>query len=448
MAACERCVRAAPRRRMPVRRLLDEKKVAPAQLTLRQIAHALLGRGDVDPGGPSDFDILEPLEKTNTMSYDDFVKITAHCEKHSDEESVVEVGWADGQSVIGLKNLKKRWPLRYAKWVLGVGGFHEHAHTMFAITTMFWLCYLCWCLAFLGIERVLPVTKNLEHNAYSHHQNAHHIVMLGTLAFLVQDVVNPPPALLFRLGIDVYLQYVASAGGIVLCRYLQYGGFPVVQWQRTARDAAYEKVVPLFAYSFHLYRSVAHKPVAAQIALIALLSYCCVLPAVQAVLYATFALGLLGRLSACMYTDRVLESVNQQQQGTKGNASATSFRKALDMTTLLRTMMHVRHAFQAAERGSERSDEPVTESMLVQARLLQNELRRVLGTDLTILDPNNPFWHSGNLTPLDQGDFRERRPWEWVWRVAEGRSAGHGRARMERWNVYVRRFVHGRFFAF
>ena len=47
-------------------------------LSLRALAHSLFGRRPVDPGGPSEFDILEPLMKCNTMSYDDSVKIEAH----------------------------------------------------------------------------------------------------------------------------------------------------------------------------------------------------------------------------------------------------------------------------------------------------------------------------------------------------------------------------------
>ena len=129
-------------------------------------------------------------------------------------------------------------------------------------------------------------------------------------------------------------------------------------------------------------------------------------------------------------------------------ASAASFARALDMTTLLRVLLHVRHAFQTTEQGAAEADDPVTDSMLVQARLLQNEFRRILGTDLTIHNPNNPFWHTGNAVPLDGGDFRDRRPWEWPRATAEGRSAGKGRARIERWDLYVRRFVFEHFFPF
>jgi hypothetical protein len=51
--------------------------------------------------------------RTDTKSYDDFVKITAHLSSHSSAECAVDVFCGDGQSVISFKNLKKRWPFRY-----------------------------------------------------------------------------------------------------------------------------------------------------------------------------------------------------------------------------------------------------------------------------------------------------------------------------------------------
>ena len=65
-----------------------------------------------------------------------------------------------------------------------------------------------------------------------------------------------------------------------------------------------------------------------------------------------------------MFTDRVLEYINLIQQGSKRSASASSFGRALDLTTLLRAIIHVRHAFEAEETGSAPSDDPVTENML------------------------------------------------------------------------------------
>ena len=108
----------------------------------------------------------------------------------------------------------------------------------------------------------------------------------------------------------------------------------------------------------------------------------------------SISLTLLGRWGSNMYVDRVLEYINKIQQGAKRSAHAASFGHALDLTTLLRAMIHFRHAFQTApETGAAESDDGVKASMLVMARLLQDAFVRRLGTNLTIVDPNNHFWH-------------------------------------------------------
>lgn len=298
------------------------------------------------------------------------------------------------------------------------------------------------------MERVREITQNLEHNAYGHHQSAHHIVTTACVAYLLQDVRNPPPSVLLNRGLDAYLAHVNKAGAIVMLEYLRGAGFPTLQWQRAARRGRGDVLRKLFAYSFHVYRGPYHKPVAVQIALIALLGFYCVLPSLQAVLVATCSISLLGRADANMYFDRLLETINNLQQGSKRSASGSSFGRAMDMTTLLRPMMHVRHAFRAHECGATESDDPVTDSMLVMVRMLQDEFRRLLGTVLTALDPLNCFWHTGTPVDLASGDYRTYRPWEWVWRTASGVSLGKGRSRFERWELYVRRFVFHHFFPF
>lgn len=421
--------------------------VLPSALSLRSLAAALYGRPNVDPGGPSEFNILEPLMRTDTKSYDDFVKITQHLSSYSSPTTVVDIFCGDGQSVLSFKNLKKRWPTRYAQWLIAVGGFHEHAHTMFAFTEMFYLCFLCYCMRVMQIERVARVTMNLEHNAYAHHQAMHHAVTLAVIAFLVQDVRDPPPALLFR-DLDAYLVRLQSAGGIVLVQYLKHAGLPTLQWQRAARTGDGHMLKVLFSYSFHIFRSVCHKTNCTQIALVAMLGFCCTLPSLQAVLYATVSLSLLGRKGSNMYCDRLLELINKLQQGAKRSSSAAAFQRAMDLTTLLRVMLHVRHAFQSAEQGAAETDDPVTPTMLVQARLLQDRFLQLLGRDLTEPNTMNPFWHTGTPVTLGAGDFRDYRPWEWIERTADGRSAGRARARAERWDFYVRRFVFDHFFPY
>ena len=60
----------------------------------------------------------------------------------------------------------------------------------------------------------------------------------------------------------------------------------------------------------------------------------------------------------------------------------------------------------------------------------------------------NPFWHTGHAVPLETGDYRERRPWEWIWKVARGTVCGKERGKTESWHVYVTRFIYENFFAY
>ena len=296
------------------------------------------------------------------------------------------------------------------------------------------------------IEKVFKYTKDFEHNNYAHVTNAHQIITLAAFAYLEQDVTAPPPGLL-SANINVYLAQVNHASGRVLVGYLKHRGIPLLQWQRSARECNAAKYVQLLAYSYHLYRSVAHKPVAQRIVLIGLLGFCCSIAPVQAALAATFAVTLLGE--NFMYIDRLVEYLNHLQQGAKRSAHAASFGRAMDMTTLLPALLHVRHAFQNHELGIQEGASTITTNQLVAARKLQNHFFKMMGSDLTTHTTHNQHWHTGIPVPLDAGDFRFRRPEEFVWSVARGASAGIGpRSRRETWQDNTLRFVYEHFFPY
>ena len=71
-----------------------------------------------------------------------------------------------------------------------------------------------------------------------------------------------------------------------------------------------------------------------------------------------------------------------------------------------------------------------------------------VGTDLVTRTEMNSFWHTGQQRNMRGSDVRDSRPWEWIWRAADGRSAGKGRARAESWLNYGIRFVHNHFFPY
>ena len=70
-------------------------------------------------------------------------------------------------------------------------------------------------------------------------------------------------------------------------------------------------------------------------------------------------------------------------------------------------------------------NDPISQGMLEGAHTLRKKLLAVCGTDLTKVQRMNEFWYAGaNNSSL--GDYRLKRPWEWIWKVAAGMSGGKG----------------------
>ena len=228
--------------------------------------------------------------------------------------------------------------------------------------------------------------------------------------------------------------------------FLKNVGFVASVFLRVGRAGGGPTIRKLNAVAFHVFRSVAHKIASVQIALIALLGYCCAHPKLQDMLFKTCSVSLLGNAGRLVFIDRLVENINFLQQ--KRMNAFTGFEKALHHTDLLKPMLHVDHAFEEAESSTHRSDDHFSKSMVFEARKLQNMFVRLLGTDLTVDDNSNPFWHTGIPTDIDSGDYRERRPWEWIWRTASGSSKGKGRAKAEKWSDYVLEFFRKNTFGF
>ena len=110
-------------------------------------------------------------------------------------------------------------------------------------------------------------------------------------------------------------------------------------------------------------------------------------------------------------------------------------------------MLHVDAAFSAASTGSggdpDRGYDP---RMLNQVSRLVEFFERECGRDLTVSSSNNPFWHTGNPVPLASGLSRDRRPWEYIWDVASGRSAGKWGATAQSFGVYVQDYLQNHMF--
>ena len=89
---------------------------------------------------------------------------------------------------------------------------------------------------------------------------------------------------------------------------------------------------------------------------------------------------------------------------------------------------------------------PILASTLNGAKFFCDKFVEMCGSDLTVDNPGNPFWHTGTAAPINvPSAVRERRPQKAIWRVAAGLSGGkgaegHGLRKPQPWG----QFVHGR----
>ena len=164
----------------------------------------------------------------------------------------------------------------------------------------------------------------------------------------------------------------------------------------------------------------------------------CAHPKIVQVLELYSCVSLLGRIFIPF--DRLLEYVNLLQQ--KRGTAFRSFDAQLQFSPYLRPLIHCDAAWKAADGGDSGLDDGIPSFLYNDIAQIRRKLRETLGTDLTLDMPGNALWHTGNAVPLDGGDYRFRKPWEWRDAVADGTSVGFGRGdKRVSWREFVRDFI-------
>ena len=178
-------------------------------LSTKAILCALLGRPNVNYGAPAYVTDLSPLIKCDTNNVPDMLRIVRHARDHYGRTPLVLRMTGDGQSVITLSWLKRRWPEMYKHVLITNGHWHSHGHFMLQGVKLFWHCFYCMCATRLHLLKTIdPKTSNLEKNAYMHYTSFIFSVHVASVVFIVKHVTEPPPELF--LSNPVHSLYTAD----------------------------------------------------------------------------------------------------------------------------------------------------------------------------------------------------------------------------------------------
>ena len=145
-----------------------------------------------------------------------------------------------------------------------------------------------------------------------------------------------------------------------------------------------------------------------------------------------------------MYGDRYLEYLNNVQGERDGKFAA--FETGIHYTEDLTAMIHVEQMWETSQNGQSPLHDPVRQSTLNAAEVVRRDLLDKLGSDLTVADDYNPFFHTGSRVKLSSGSARSYRPWEDIQNVADGRTAGKDRVTRETWNAHINRVIRDQLF--
>lgn len=434
----------------------ERKECDVTELGIAGIARGVAGRPEVYPVKPTYVVTKMPIEKTDTSAYCDHIKVNSHMERDvrsimensppgndgltpaPNAEDCVILAFVDGEALERSGGLKKRTGDRYRQIVPLDGPFHGHAHGIFAYVEMWFDPLLGWCAHILGRLRICKIQQTLDKNEYLIWQEFITEVSVGILSFLLLDVKKPSPTL-YLGNPRAYTQQVAKAGGKVLLKFLKYAGFPALAHLYCARAADGPGVRGLYAYDFHVFRSVAHKPNRTSYSLQLLATYESLHPKLKPVFDACMSVSPLGRPGSNVFVDRMMEmrnALSEQRSGLGGELSAKlHIGPQLDV---LSDAVHVSHLARSShatrtdlaplvpQKWDELYDqndgglrEPIRPTLLNGAARLRSEILKVLGTDLTQDDPMNHFSHAGPVN-YDGGDWQSKKPHKFMWAVLAG----------------------------
>ena len=343
----------------------------------------------------------------------------------------------DGQFCLRMRDLKRLYPNYYKHVLIGNGHFHSSAHFQFMCCTVWWLCLLCSLAAHLGKDLVGPDIKDLTHNTHMHTLQFLSVVTVSILVYLQRHVTDPPPDL-FLQNPAMYCSLVENAGGVVLVQFLRHAGLPTIFWQRASRAWDSALMDDLHCLALHSFRA-AHKTSSTEISLLHLISVFGVHPELSQYVRDRAFCSILGNIGCTVPVDRCMEVGNLEQ---KLRAVGRSLLQALAFTTHLPALSWIHRRWKAYTGAPEPGLDGYRPAMANEIELLVSIFVSLSGTNLRARTSRNPYWHTGR--PVNNAattDFRNCKPWEWIWMVAMGRSAAIRSQTRETWVRWLRRHV-------
>jgi hypothetical protein len=146
-------------------------------------------------------------------------------------------------------------PDNFKEVVVAGGDFHSCGHFAFAVNEGFHDAKFGWSKALLHRDKVPKHIESFENDSYKHCTTLLRQDLCGTLAYLLLDVISPPPELLLD-DPAAYESRLVSAGGIAAFKSILYGSNPVAMYQHAARACDGDLVTQLQAFSVHAVRDL------------------------------------------------------------------------------------------------------------------------------------------------------------------------------------------------
>lgn len=281
---------------------------------------------------------------------------------------------------------KKRHPERWRHHLIVCGNFHAFGHFLFAGHESYHDCYVGFFVVVLQREKLPKKIQDFKDDSFRH-VLAHTLeVTIGTYTWMIADVTDPSPLLLLS-NPETYEGAIQHAGGLVSFMYLRDVGTPALHWLLTGRDGDGGRAEKLHAHSFHVNRATTHKINCVMISLLAIMATTCVDPQLAGIIKELICVSATGR--SLQFADRMLENINNMQEQRDGKFAA--FDRSMHYSDDIEAMLHVAHAWEAAEKGDAASNDPITQAILNGAASVRAELRRRIGTDLTTPSDKNPW---------------------------------------------------------